>query len=324
MQIYATCGGEALLLETFFNSIQSVLVILLLTAVGYFCAAKGWLGVNEKKFISKLLMNLAIPIMCVYSLRSRLTLELLQDADRMLLVPLICVLGSFALSYVAGKLLRLPRRTMGVFMMMCGLSNTLFIGYPMCTEIFGESATPYVMMYYLISTSFTQLLGLSLVRWSGGTGGFTWKTLLNFLKAPTVIGIFAAIALVLLDINPPALFMSFGKYMNQLVTPLALLVTGEIIYSIGLRNLHMDKLMWVVSLFRFVIAPMLCILLCRTFSVDDFATGVFVVQAAMPVVTQTVVAATEYGADERCAAQGAAITTLLSFLAIPALTVFLS
>ena len=324
MQIYATCGGEALLLETFFNSIQSVLVILLLTAVGYFCAAKGWLGVNEKKFISKLLMNLAIPIMCVYSLRSRLTLELLQDAGRMLLVPLICVLGSFALSYVAGKLLRLPRRTMGVFMMMCGLSNTLFIGYPMCTEIFGESATPYVMMYYLISTSFTQLLGLSLVRWSGGTGGFTWKTLLNFLKAPTVIGIFAAIALVLLDINPPALFMSFGKYMNQLVTPLALLVTGEIIYSIGLRNLHMDKLMWVVSLFRFVIAPMLCILLCRTFSVDDFATGVFVVQAAMPVVTQTVVAATEYGADERCAAQGAAITTLLSFLAIPALTVFLS
>lgn len=317
-------AGGAGILETFFNSVQSVSIILLLTAVGYFCAAKGWLGSSEKKFISKLLMNLAIPIMCIYSLRSRLTVDLLRDAGIMLLVPLICVLGSFVLSYFAGKLLHLPRRTMGVFMMMCGLSNTLFIGYPMCTEIFGDRSTPYVMMYYLVSSCFTQLLGLMLVRWSGGTGGFSWRVLLNFLKAPTIVGIFIAILLVVFDINPPALFMSFGKYMNQIVTPLALMVTGEIIYSIGLHSLRVDKLMSVLFLFRFLVAPALCLFLCRIFSINDFATSVFVVQAAMPVVTQTVVAAAEYGADEACAAQGAALTTILSFVVIPGLTLVLS
>lgn len=311
-------------METFLNSIQSVAIILLLTAVGYFCAAKGWLGSSEKRFISKLLMNLAIPAMCIYSLRSRLTVDLLRDAGIMLLVPLICVLGSFALSYFAGKLLRLPRRTFGVFMMMCGLSNTLFIGYPMCTEIFGDSSTPYVMVYYLVSTCFTQSLGLSLVRWSGGTGGFSWKTFLNFFKTPSVVGIFIAIMLVVFDITPPDLLMSFGKYMNQIVTPLALLVTGEIIYSIGLRNLRADKTMCVLFLFRFLIAPALCLFLCLIFSINDFAASVFVIQAAMPVVTQTVVAAAEYGADEACAAQGAALTTILSFVAIPVLTLVLS
>ena len=44
---------------------------------------------------------------------------------------------------------------------------------------------------------------------------------------------------------------------------------------------------------------------------------------AQTVVTQTVVAASQYGADERLAARGAALSTLLSFLVIPVLMLLL-
>ncbi len=43
----------------------------------------------------------------------------------------------------------------------------------------------------------------------------------------------------------------------------------------------------------------------------------------MPVMTQTVVAASQYGADEHLAAEGAAVSTLASFLVIPALMLIL-
>ena len=43
----------------------------------------------------------------------------------------------------------------------------------------------------------------------------------------------------------------------------------------------------------------------------------------MPVVTQTVVAAAEYGADEQLAAQGAAISTLACFVVTPVLMLLL-
>ena len=43
----------------------------------------------------------------------------------------------------------------------------------------------------------------------------------------------------------------------------------------------------------------------------------------MPVVTQTVVACAEYGADERFAAQGAAVSTLACFVVTPVLMLIL-
>ena len=47
------------------------------------------------------------------------------------------------------------------------------------------------------------------------------------------------------------------------------------------------------------------------------------VETAMTVVTQTVVAAADYGADEEFAAQGAALSTLASFVVIPVLMLML-
>ena len=72
-----------------------------------------------------------------------------------------------------------------------------------------------------------------------------------------------------------------------------------------------------------LIAPGLCLGLCVVFGVTGLARSVLVVQTAMPVLTQAVVASTEYGGDERMAAQGVAISTLACFVVIPALMLML-
>ena len=231
----------------------------------------------------------------------------------------------FLLSFAAAKLLRLPRKSLGVFMMMASLSNCVFIGYAMCSELFGSVCTPYVMLYYLVSTSFTQLVGLSLIRWSGESEAHVplRRTALKFIKTPTVIGILIGFVLVFGDIQLPSLIASYTRYMNDIVTPLALLLTGQIIHEIGLSRLRLDRTQGVMMLFRFLIGPGLCMLLCMLLGVDGLARSVFVVEAAMPVVTQTVVASAEYGADEKLAAQGAALSTLACFVVIPVLMLLL-
>ena len=307
----------------FLNSIESVAIILLLTATGYFCAAAGWLREESKSFISKFLMMVAVPFMCIYGLKTHLSRDILDSAGIMLLIPFLCISSCFLISYPAAKLLGLPRKTVGVFMMMCGLSNTLFIGYPMCMQLFGEVSIPYVMVYYMVSGTFTQAVGLPLIRYSGESEALSFGMLARFFRSPPFIGIIIGIILVCFDLPVPGLLMTYGKYMNQLVTPLALLVTGEIIHHIGLGNLRMDKNAAVVLGFRFLLAPLLCFLLCRMFGVTGLGSSVFMVQAAMPVVTQTVVAASEYGADESFAAQTAALSTLASFVVIPLLMLFL-
>lgn len=310
-------------METFLHSVSSVTLILLLTATGYVCAAKGWMTADAKHFISKFLMTIAVPSMSLYSFQVNLTRELLMESGAILLVGICSCSVNFLLSAALGKLLRLPRRKLGIFIMMSALSNCVFIGFAMCTELFGDTCTPYVMLYWVVSTTFMQIGGISLVRWSGEAGGFSPQMLLRFLKTPAILGTLAAIALVLLDIRLPSLALSYVKYMNSVVTPLALLLTGYIIYEIGLKQLHLDRTLGCMLAFRFVAAPALCLALCAFFGVTGLARNVFVVEAAMPVVTQTVVAATEYGADEQFAAQGAALSTIACFVVTPVLMMLL-
>ena len=188
------------------------------------------------------------------------------------------------MSLLAGRLMRLPHRQLGVFVMMAAMGNTIFIGLAMCLELFGDVATPYVMLFYLVSSCFTQLIGIPLVRWSGEAGGFSMQMVWKFLRAPTVISVFLSLLLVGLDIHLPSLVMSYAKYINNTVTPLALLLTGCIIHEIGLRSLRLTPTLGVM---------------------------------------QTVVAAAEYGADEQLAAQGAAISTLACFVVTPVLMLLL-
>ena len=310
-------------MDTFLHAVASVTIILLLTATGYFCAAMGWMSPQAKRFISKFTMSVAIPCMCVYGLTNNLTHELLALSLGFLLVPLLSTVGAFLLSLLVGRLLKLPRRKLGVFMMMCSVSNAIFIGLPMCTELFGETCTPYVMLYYLVNTSFVQLVGLSLVRWSGDGGGFDRRMLKKFLTTPAVIGVLLSFVLVFTGVSLPPLVMSYCKYMNNLVTPLALLLTGYIIYEIGLKNLKLDRDLAIMLLFRFLLVPGVSFALCELFGVAGLGRSVLLVETAMPVVTQTVVAAADYGADEQFAAQGAALSTLACFVVIPVLMLIL-
>ncbi|MBQ7713450.1 MAG: AEC family transporter [Oscillospiraceae bacterium] len=308
---------------TFWHALASVAIILLLTATGWLCGEKGWMTAAGKAFLSRFLLSLAVPCLSIYGLRNNLTREMIGDSLKLLAAALLCNALSFALAALLARLLRLPKRRRGVFLVMCALSNAMFIGYAMCTELFGDACVPYVMIFYLANTCFTQTLAMWLIRRSGEQEGGGWREALRFLRSPTVLGVLIGFALVLLDVRLPSFLMSYLRYMNNLVSPLALLLTGYIIYEMGWDKLRLDRDLAVALAFRFLLAPGLYALCCTLAGIQGLARDTFLVEAAMPIVTQTVVAAAQYGADEEFAARGAALSTLASFVVIPVLMILL-
>ena len=307
-------------METFLHSVSSVLVILLLTAVGYLCAAKGWLNDGAKSFLSKYLISVAVPVMSAYGFMTGIPRDELLRAGPLLLAPTLASGLLTLLGWGIGRLLRLPRKRFGVFVMMCGMSNMMFIGYPMCVELFGEVSVPYAMFNYFVNVCFIQLVGRSLVRWSGGYDDHSvGEAIFNIIRMPPVIGVFAGIAAVLLDVHLPEVVMTTMGYINSTVTPLALLLAGRVIYEIGLRNLRLDRALSVAMLVRFVLSPALAVGFCALFGLGELARNVCAVEFAMPVMTMTVAYSTEYGADEQFAAQGVALSTVACFAVIPIL-----
>lgn len=310
-------------MATFLHAVASVTIILLLTATGWFCGYKGWMTAESKAFISRFLLSMAVPCMSIYGLRSNLTREMLATSWEMLAVPYLCIALLFAFSYLLARLLKLPKERQGVFMVMCSMSNSLFVGYAMCTELFGEACVPYVMFFWFASTCYTQTLAMWLIRRSGESDGGARKHPLAFLRTPTVLGVFTGTLLVLLDVQLPSFLLSYLRYMNNIVSPLALILTGYIIFEMGWDKLRVDRDLAIAMCCRFLFAPALFMVFCGVFGIEGLARSTYLVQASMPIVTQTVVAAAQYHADERFAAQGAAVSTLASFVVIPILMMLL-
>lgn len=310
----------------FFNAVSACLVLLLIMSLGYIMGVLGWMTAQEKRFVSKYIVNIAVPCNCIVGLLNNLDRDSLAHAGWMLVSGLVGVAATLLLSMGAAALLRLPRERWGVFAAMAGLSNTLFIGIPVCTQLFGEACMPYLMIYYLANTSFLQSAGILLVERAGSKRGEK-ATLPGFLKnmfsKPPILSVIASITMLALGLRLPDPLMRFAGYVSDSVSPLALIYCGFIVYEVGLKNLRFMPGHTLMLVIRLIIAPVICLGFCILFGVNGFAREVFVVESALPVVSQVTVMAGAYGADERYAAVGSCLSIFGCFITLPVLMLFL-
>lgn len=314
------------MLESFLNAVSAVLVLLMIIGLGYLLGRGGWMTAQEKRFFSKFIVNIAVPCNCLNGLLNNLDHDQLSQAALMVVFMFAGVVVTILFSLGVAHLLRLPQKQRGVFAAMGGLSNTLFVGLPLSTQLFGSVCVPYVMIYYLANTVLTQTVGISLIQRSGQGDSAPVKPLAvlkSVVTKPPVIAVVGSVLLLVLDLRPPTPIMSFAGYIGNSVAPLALIYCGFILYEIGLKNLRMERGIPIMLAIRFVLAPVLCYGLCRLGGFTGLARDVFIVESALPVVSQVVVLSGSYGADEHYAAMGSCISILTCFITIPILMVLL-
>ena len=228
--------------EVFWQAVSSVSVILLLTATGYFMGMKGWMDKKAKSFISRFLMTLLVPANCINGIITNLTRETVREYGIYLLIGAIALALSNVLAFLLCKAFRIAKNKTGLFIFMGANSNVIFIGLAICREIFGDACAPFVMVLYALNSLSLWMIGVMAVRWSYGSEKEPFgKLLLKVLLSPPVLGILAGLALVLLNISLPAFARNYIRHLSNLVTPLAIIMTGFIIYELGLKSLVMDK-----------------------------------------------------------------------------------
>jgi len=313
-------------LTGFLNALSASLVLMMLMAVGYGMGRLGWIDGHEKRFLSKYIINIAVPCNCITGLLNNLDREGLAQAGLMLATAFLGMGTTLLLGAALAALLRLPRERWGVFVAMVGLSNSIFIGLPVCTQLFGDACIPHLMVYYLGNTTLLQSVGLMLVEWSGKGEGAR-LTVAGFCKdlfsKPPIVTVFFTLALLLLGLRLPAPLMTFAGYVSSSLSPLALIYCGFIVYELGLKNIRPARGLPTMLVVRLGIAPLICLFFCRLMGVEGLARSVFVVMSALPVVTQVTVMAGAFGADEKYAASGFCLSTLGSFITIPVLMLLL-
>jgi predicted permease len=300
-----------------FSSIQTVLVILLLILTGFFASWKGWLLKEHRPLLTKLIINISIPAVTIINFFDSFPRDIIFSSGKMLLMPLITMLISFILGNILSKILHIDRLRRGSFVSMCTVSNSIFIGLPVCLGLFGEVSIPYVMFYYIVNTIIFWSICSPLIRKDGEERAGNVMEFIKKIFTVPLITVLICMVLLLVDFKPPKLILNTAKYLGNMSTPLSLIFIGGIIYEIGLKNIKMDLSIVIIMMMRFLVAPLITFFTCKAVGLQEIATQVFTIQTAMPVMTQTVIVSEAYKMDSNYVATAISITTLASLFFIP-------
>jgi predicted permease len=288
-------------------------------SAGFVLGRKNWFSGETLSAMSRLVLQISIPAMLLSNITSTFTREDIIGMGSALLFPLMSITALYCVSFIVARIFRIPRERRGVFRAQFAFSNTVFVGVPVNIALFGEAAVPYVTMYYLVNTTLFWTVGVYFIRRDNIAERvplFSRQTA-GQIFSPTVVFFLISLSLVLCRVSIPAFIMSGLKYMASLTTPLAIIIIGAGVNSVGLKVLRCNRELVLVLLARFVCAPLLMFFLLQGAELPALMRKVFIITSGMPVMTQIALIAQAYGADHRSAGITATVTTAASLAVIP-------
>lgn len=310
----------------FFTSIESVLTIVILIAVGYFLQKYKWFGPDFSKGISKLVVNVGLPCSIFTGILANLTVGSLGNLGVGLIFPFGTVIVSYIIAFILMKVFKIRPGRRGIFLNGVANANTIFVGMPLNIALFGEASIPYYLVCYISNTISTWVIGIIIMSATDphkepGKKSFNWKKVLT----PPLVGFIIGLIFLIFSIPVPDFINSALKYLGAFVTPLALIYIGIMLYNAGLKNMRLDRDSILALVGRFVICPIIIIVLIM---IGTGAFGIvmpsieknsFIVQSATPMLAVLPILADQYHGDVKYATNITTISTVLFIVVVPVL-----
>ena len=314
-------------MSLFLTSITSIIPIIAIIVLGYILQVKGWFGDAFGPNLSRLIMNVALPASIFVSVMKYLTLDKLISLSGGLLYTFVAFILGYIVAYIAVVVFRVRPGRRGTMINTFVNANTIFIGLPLNVALFGDQALPYFLIYYITNTISTWTLGVYLMTSDSKSGQskettkFDWKKL---LPAP-LVGFLVALLFLILRIPIPDFATNTLTYVGNIVTPLSLIYIGIVLAKAGLNTIAFDKDTIVTLVGRFILAPLIMLLVLKFFSQNmatvEFKT--FMIQSATPALAVLPILANQGKGDVEFSTNVVTLSTVLFIVVIPILQTLL-
>ncbi len=224
-----------------------------------------------------------------------------------LIVAISAAWFTFGLSWlifgVIGKKLGWDRNLTGCMIIVCGLANTSFMGFPVLELLYGKEALPTALLIdqagsFLLVSSVAVLVASIY----GENTGSLKKVPLKIITFPPFMALILAIALNLFEVSiHPSLLVPFS-WIGQTMAPVALLAIG-LKLSLDLPSLK-SQYFWIGLGYRLILAPLI-IFSVYPFLIDseNLIFKITVLESGMaPMITGSLIAI-QYGLRPKLASQ---------------------
>lgn len=283
-------------------------ILLGMMACGYLSGRKGLITPEGGKAITNLIVYVTNPFLIISGVFGK---EIAFSTDLLgenLILVLAMFVGLIALSYVICPLFRAGKEDTRTYQSMLIFSNMGFMGIPLISALYGEAETIFITFYIVIYNILIYSFGICLMG-----GEMKPKGLLNAGMVACII----AIALFFFQPDLPEPLVDFVDGMSGAAVPLSMMAIGYALSRRSLLGLVRDKGLLLFCLVRLVIIPIICAQLAKFLPFDPMVVTIFVLMMAMPVGSMVPMLEQTYGKGTGLAADGVALTSILSVVTIP-------
>lgn len=298
------------------STAKQILALFLIMAVGFVMYKRKVIDDAATVRFTRLVLNISLPAQILSSFTSSVGVVSGREV--------LSVFGVSFLSYLiyagVGVLflfaVRVPKEQRGTYFFMLLFANVGFMGLPVISAIFGESALIYAVILNGVFNILVYSAGILLINRKRDYR-FNPRLLLNMPLLSTA----AAMLLFFAGIKLPGVVLTSLDYMGNVTTPVAMLILGATIATMPVRELLDDWRVYVFTVFRLALIPLAVYAVLHGLHLaSPTVRGVMLVLAAMPVATNTTMLAIEYGGDMHLASKGIFFSTVLSVISIPLIT----
>jgi predicted permease len=277
---------------------------------------------SNSSFLANYILKISFPVLIFVTFTNiELTNDVIRNISFSFLFSYIAVGILFLLGFWGSKFLSLNESSNKVFVLHSVFGNYVFIGFPFIAALFpnGEGLI-YASIFQLACDSLLWTIGIVfLANKKEKEKGDSARHLLN----PVTIAFFISMLLLLLGLKLPVEFEKPLRGLGHTTLYLSLVYVGYILYSINFKHLHKKASLYILSINKLLLAPVLVLIIIVLFNKYVFmalskaALSAIVLQTAMPAMATIAILAKKYGADDNLATENIFITTIISIITLP-------
>lgn len=298
--------------------INQMAVLFLMIVIGYIAAKCHVIDDEANKILTRVVMNVSLPCTVLFSVMGGNAT--MSGSDALIFMGLVIAVYAITIiiAVISPKMFRAPKDDAGLYMFMLSFANVGFMGYPVTQAIFGPTSVFYVALFCMAFNVLTYTIGVIFVA------GKDTKINLKLLISPVLIATLVSIILFITGVDfIPGAITKTVEMLEKLTTPISMLVVGASLAHLPIRDMFNEWRVYIVSLLRLIIIPVIVWLIFKWFVHDPLMLGVLTVVAGMPVATLATMFSIQYEKNVMLASKTVFLSTMLSVPTIPLLVYFL-
>lgn len=302
--------------------LQQMMVLFIIMMIGFVCRRIGLIRAEGSKMLSGIVVNVANPALILSSSANKESS--IQGRELVITLGLaVCFYLIFlVLAEIVPRVLRVGKEDLGVYKAMTVFSNIGFMGFPLLSAMYGSEALLYASLFTIPYNILIYTYGVSSMSKEDKEqkSSIPWSKIFNIGVIFSII----AVVLYLTKLPVPTVITDAAGTFGNLTAPLSMIVIGDAMSQMKIKELITDKKLMLFTGIKLLVIPIAGLFFIKHLNLSPMLTGVCMVMLSTPVGSMTAMLAQQYDGNYELASKGVAVTTLLSVITMPIVSMIMN